>query len=48
MKDHKATEFPDMLHEELEEQHRQEQQRKDDNLRWLEEHMGFRPFGYEW
>lgn len=48
MTDHKTPELHDRLHEDIEEQHRQEQQHKDANLHWLEEHMGFRPFGVEW
>ena len=36
------------LHEDIQEQHRDEQRRKDETLRWLEEHRGFRPFGVEW
>lgn len=38
----------DRLHEEIEKQHRQEQQHKEETLCWLEEHMGFRPFDVEW
>lgn len=50
MTDHRATdtEQNDRLHEEIAEQHELERQRKEDTIRWLEEHLGFRPFGVEW
>ena len=48
MTDHKTPELHDRLHEDIEKQHRQEQRRKEETLRWLEEHTGFKPFGVEW
>ena len=42
---------PDLAEEgcHITEQQRPERERdKEENLRWLEEHMGFRPFGVEW
>lgn len=33
---------------EREEERDAEQRRKDDNLRWLEEHNDWRPLGVEW
>lgn len=49
MTDYETTpELHDRLHEEIQQQHCDEQQRKEETLRWLEEHMGFRPFGVEW
>ena len=40
--------LPDRLSADIHAAHEDEQQRKEDNLRWLEEHSDFRPFGYEW
>ena len=38
------AEIPDLS---TEAEREAELQRKDENLRWLEEHLGFRPFGVE-
>ena len=48
MTDHRIPELHDRLHEEIARQHELEQLRKQEILRWLEEHTGFRPFGVEW
>ena len=42
------TDFPDDDSQAIEDRHRDEQQRKQETLRWLHEHAGFSPFDVEW
>ena len=43
-----VPELPDILQEEIEASREAERRRKEDNLRWLEEHCDWRPIGGEW
>lgn len=40
--------LPDIDSIDIEARHEEEQQRKQDTLRWLEEHCDWKPFGGEW
>lgn len=43
-----AADLPDRMEADIRAAHEAEQKRKEDNLRWLEEHAGYRPFTCEW
>ena len=47
-RDGDVPELPDIDSIDIEARHEEEQQRKQETLRWLHEHAGFSPFDVEW